>query len=182
MNMSRYYEGIKDLGIGSVDHAYNFAKKHHDLTGATRKHSGDPYIVHPEGVAELAACYGGTETEIKAALAHDLLEDTPVTYEKLAAKFGEDVADIVAEITNNKDEIAKVGKEEYINKELVSISKPALYVKLCDMLYNMLDYPKIEQAARMIRNVEYLVDHRKLDDRENELIQSCMYAYARQAH
>ena len=30
---------------------YRFAKKKHDDTGAIRKHSGDPYWVHPEGVA-----------------------------------------------------------------------------------------------------------------------------------
>ena len=105
---------------------YKFAKRKHDDTHAIRKFSGDPYFVHPEGVAKIILNIGGTDTEIKAALAHDLIEDAGAVYEDIVEKFGKKVADIVKEITNDNFEISKIGKENFINKELLNVSSPAL--------------------------------------------------------
>lgn len=161
--------------LDRVDHMYKVAKKHHDATGAIRKHSGDPYIVHPEGVAELVAAYGGTENQVMAAFAHDLIEDTDVDFDFLNKKFGEDVANIVAEITNDRDEIDRVGKEAYITRELVNLSHDALLVKLCDILYNCLDYPSNPQIKRMKKNVEELVDLRDdLEENEEAIIEDIL--------
>lgn len=152
---------------------YDYAKEKHDRTGAIRKHSGNPYWEHPSGVADLAAAYGGSDIEVQVALAHDTLEDTDATFEEIADRFGFDVASYVEEITNQKDEVLRLGKEDYINQELVSLSHPALFVKLCDMLYNFLDYPKPEQKVRMSRNIDYLITKRKdLTDREWDLIEA----------
>lgn len=163
----------------SVDHMFKYAKKHHDATGAVRKHSGNPYWEHPESVASLAKAYGGTEEEVMTALSHDTLEDTDISVEDLAKKFGPRIAELVAEITNDNERIKQIGKEQYMNEELCELSHPALFVKLCDMLYNMLDYPKKQQAERMVRNLDYLLDKRAddIDDREAELIDSCFMAY-----
>ena len=139
---------------------YNYAKKKHDDTGAIRKHSGNPYWEHPEGVADIA-------------LAHDTLEDTDATFDEIAEQFGSEIANYVQEITNNKDEVKRLGKEEYINQELENLSHPALFVKLCDILYNCLDYPSDSQLARMSKNIDHLISHRKdLTDREWELIEA----------
>ena len=152
---------------------FNYAKKKHDDTGAKRKHSGNPYWEHPQGVADIAVAYGGDDTEIQVALAHDTLEDTNATYEEIADQFGNTVAGYIQEITNNKEETEKLGKEEYINQELVNLSHPALFVKLCDILYNCLDYPSDSQLKRMSKNIDYLISHREdLTDREWELIEA----------
>lgn len=148
---------------------YRFAKQKHDATGAIRKHSGDPYWVHPEGVAKIAAAYGGTDIEIQAAMAHDTLEDTNCSYDELEEMFGDEVASIVKEITNDTEEVDRLGKEQYINLELISLSHPALFVKLCDMYYNQMDFPTEAQKRRMTKNINYLLANREDDLNENEI-------------
>ena len=148
---------------------YRFAKQKHDATGAIRKHSGDPYWVHPEGVAKVAAAYGGTDIEIQAAMAHDTLEDTNCSYDELEEMFGDEVASIVREITNDAEEVDRLGKEQYINLELINLSHPALFVKLCDMYYNQMDFPTEAQKRRMIKNINYLLANREDDLNENEI-------------
>ena len=148
---------------------YRFAKQKHDTTGAIRKHSGDPYWVHPEGVAKIAAAYGGTDIEIQAAMAHDTLEDTNCSYDELEEMFGDEVASIVREITNDTEEVDRLGKEQYINLELINLSHPALFVKLCDMYYNQMDFPTEAQKQRMIKNINYLLANREDDLNENEI-------------
>lgn len=141
---------------------YRYAKRKHDETKAIRKVSKEPYWVHPEGVAKIIMEHGGSDIEIKAGMAHDLLEDTGCTYDDLVEKFGEKVASIVKEVTNDKAEIEKVGKEKYISEELVRLSPEALTVKLSDMLYNMKDSPTESNYKRMRNNVTFLMMNREL--------------------
>lgn len=141
---------------------YRYAKRKHDETKAIRKVSKEPYWVHPEGVAKIIMEHGGSDIEIKAGMAHDLLEDTGCTYDDLVEKFGENVASIVKEVTNDKAEIEKVGKEKYISEELVRLSPEALTVKLSDMLYNMKDSPTESNYKRMRNNVAFLMMNREL--------------------
>ena len=153
---------------------YRFARRRHNDTGAIRKVSKEPYWVHPEGVAKIVMEHGGSDIEIKAAMAHDVLEDTGDTFEDIAEKFGEDVASIVKEVTNDNDEIAKIGKERYISEELCRLSPEALTVKLADMLYNMKDSPTEKNYERMRKNVAFLMMNRPLDGKHLELAQEIM--------
>jgi (p)ppGpp synthase/HD superfamily hydrolase len=60
-----------------------------------RKGTNIPYIAHLLAVASLVLEDGGDEDEAIAALLHDTLEDTPVTFDDLAGRFGRKVAEIV---------------------------------------------------------------------------------------
>jgi (p)ppGpp synthase/HD superfamily hydrolase len=97
------------------------------------------------------------------------MEDTGATFDELCQQFGEEVAMIVAEVTNNQTLIDKWGKEQYMNFELTSLSDEALFVKLCDNYYNIVDYPKDTQKKRIINNIKYLIRHKKLNSRCKEL-------------
>jgi hypothetical protein len=153
-------EDIKDFPQ-STHQMYRFARRRHNDTGAIRKVSKQPYWVHPEGVALIVMKHGGSDLEIKAAMAHDVLEDTGESFEDMVEKFGYEVASIVNEITNDKDEIKKVGKEQYISDELCRISDEALTVKLADMLYNQKDSPTESNYIRMRNNVNYMLNNRE---------------------
>ena len=76
--------------------AFFYAVEAHN--GQTRK-NGDPYVTHTIASAVIAAEIGMDEVGIIAALLHDVLEDTPITFEELAAEFGEDVAHVVEGVT-----------------------------------------------------------------------------------
>lgn len=166
-------EAIEDFPK-STHQMYRFARRRHNDTGAIRKVSKEPYWVHPEGVAKIVMEHGGSDTEIKAAMAHDVLEDTGDTFEDIAEKFGDEVASIVKEVTNDKDEIAKIGKERYISEELCRLSPEALTVKLADMLYNMKDSPTKKNYERMLKNVAFLMMNRHLDGKHLELAKEIM--------
>lgn len=166
-------EAIEDFPK-STHQMYRFARRRHNDTGAIRKVSKEPYWVHPEGVAKIVMEHGGSDIEIKAAMAHDVLEDTGDTFEDIAEKFGDEVASIVKEVTNDKDEIAKIGKERYISEELCRLSPEALTVKLADMLYNMKDSPTEKNYERMRKNVAFLMMNRHLNGKHLELAREIM--------
>lgn len=166
-------EAIEDFPK-STHQMYRFARRRHNDTGAIRKVSKEPYWVHPEGVAKIVMEHGGSDIEIKAAMAHDTMEDAGVSYDDMVEKFGEEVASIVKEVTNDKDEIAKIGKERYISEELCRLSPEALTVKLADMLYNMKDSPSEKNYERMRKNVAFLMMNRHLNGKHLELAQEIM--------
>ena len=57
--------------------------------------SGEPYLVHPIGVAMLLAELKLDEVSVATGLLHDVLEDTKTTKEDLATLFGPEVAEVV---------------------------------------------------------------------------------------
>ena len=140
---------------------------------ATRKHAGqyrkgphkDPYITHPERVAQLVRKYKGTSKSIDdleaAAWLHDTIEDTDTTYEEIEQEFGPMVADLVQELTSEEDYIARHGKTAYLKDKLKGMSNYALVVKLADRLDNVSDLEEADPdwAKRYARQTQDLIDH-----------------------
>lgn len=83
--------------------AARFAAERH-AAQRRKGQSAEPYVNHLLEVAELLARTAeDLDTNlIVAALLHDTIEDVGVTREELAARFGEDVAALVAEVTDDK--------------------------------------------------------------------------------
>jgi guanosine-3',5'-bis(diphosphate) 3'-pyrophosphohydrolase len=83
-------------GIEALRKAYYFAEEAHQ--GQVRG-TGDPYITHPTAVTIiLAEMHLDVET-LQAALLHDVIEDTPVTYDDIKKEFGPTVAHLVEGVT-----------------------------------------------------------------------------------
>jgi len=170
-------EAVSDFDAGEERRAAKWAKRKHDDTGAKRKASGDDYWVHPEGCAKIAKAYGASRQEILACMAHDTVEDAGATIEDIEDRFGSQVAEIVAECTNDPIELERQGKETYLNLKMEFMSPRALTVKLCDVLYNMTDRPKPDQRERMMRNVRYMAQSRELTPLHRELLSAISTAY-----
>lgn len=81
-----------------MDTAFRLAESWH--RGQVRKGSTVPYISHLMAVSALVLEYGGTREQAQAALLHDVLEDTDLTYEELRHAVGGKVADIVRHCTH----------------------------------------------------------------------------------
>src|SRR5262245_22838090 len=99
--------------------------------------SQEPYINHLIEVLELVASVEDNDMDVLvAALLHDVLEDTGTSYEKLVAMFGERVARIVRE---NSDDMT-LPKPERRRDRLAGISKKsreARLVKFADIISNL---------------------------------------------
>ncbi|RWS19311.1 guanosine-3':5'-bis(diphosphate) 3'-pyrophosphohydrolase MESH1-like isoform X1 [Leptotrombidium deliense] len=126
-NMARF--------VAAVDFA---AVKHKDQRRKDPQKT--PYINHPIGVANLLVSIGKvTDSKVLiAAVLHDTVEDTDTTLEEIQEKFGIDIRNIVAEVTDNKS----LPKEERKRLQIVhapTLSSDAKLVKLADKLYNLQD-------------------------------------------
>jgi (p)ppGpp synthase/HD superfamily hydrolase len=78
-----------------------FASSAHQ--GQVRKSSGKPYIVHPFRVAQILENAGMPLTVIIAGDNHDTVEDTSVTIALIYEEFGDEVAELVAFNTEDKE-------------------------------------------------------------------------------
>ena len=96
------------------------------------------YIVHPLRVAEhLRALAGCRDVEILcAAVLHDTIEDSATRYDELAAAFGDRVAHIVAELTNDS-RLAKAPRHEDMLRRMATVSPEAKLIKLADRYDNL---------------------------------------------
>lgn len=134
-----------------IDVAYKFAKAAH--TGQKRN-SGEPYIVHPVQLACIAAELSLDATAISAALLHDVIEDTPYSYDDIKDFFGENVAEIVNGVTKLRKIKYNTHEEqqvENLRKMLLAMSKDirVILIKLIDRLHNM-------------RTLKYMPPHKQL--------------------
>ncbi len=119
-----------------------------------RKSDESPYINHPLGVAAILAGVGIDDVStLAAAMLHDVVEDTDVTIEQVLDTFGEKIASIVAEVTDDKS-LSKVERKRGQIAHAPYLSKEAKLVKLADKLYNFRDLqrmpPKGWDANRVI--------------------------------
>ena len=110
------------------------AEKH---KGQKRKFGGKPYFTHPTRVADMIEEYTNDEDMIIAAYLHDTIEDTATTYDEILKEFVERVANLVKELTTDKNAAAKLGKAVYLTEKINKMSNEALTIKLCDRLDNL---------------------------------------------
>ncbi len=125
--------------IRQVRRAYFYSEQAH--TGQQRR-SGEPYIIHPLAVAEVLADMRMDHQSLMAAMLHDVIEDTGVTRDGLAAQFGDPVADLVdgvSKLTHIQFESAAEQQAENFQKMAMAMAKDirVILVKLADRLHNM---------------------------------------------
>ena len=122
-----------------IERAYRMAEQAHE--GQMRK-SGDPYIVHPLGVASIVAELGLDELTVAAALLHDTVEDTALSLMEVEAALGFDVAALIDGVTK-LDKIrfrsAEQTRAENLRKMIIATAKDirVLLIKIADRLHNM---------------------------------------------
>lgn len=126
-----------DRALLLVLKASDFAARAH--AGQRRKGSAqEPYVNHLAEVALLlgAGTAGMDPGLIAAGWLHDTLEDTETEREQLEAEFGAAVADIVAEVTDDKSLPKKVRKQRQID-DTPHKSRGARLLKLADKTSNL---------------------------------------------
>ena len=122
-----------------VKQAYIFARDAHE---GQKRSSGDPYITHPVAVARILSEIHLDHQTIMAALMHDVIEDTEVTQEELAEKFGTSVAELVegvSKLTKIKFSTRAEAQAENFRKMMMAMVKDirVIMIKLADRLHNM---------------------------------------------
>ncbi len=99
-----------------------------------------PYIKHPIEVAEVLASDGGVTDEVllSAAVLHDTVEDTGTTLDDLRARFGDEVAGLVHEVTDDKS-LPKAERKRLQVVHAATASPRARQLKIADKICNLRD-------------------------------------------
>lgn len=119
-----------------VSKALAFATEAHGSINHVRKYTGEPYIHHPLEVMRIVQTVPHTDEMLAAALLHDTIEDTPVTRDDIEREFGEDVAVLVVELTDQCHEGNRATRMAAEAVRLGTISPDAQTVKLADFISN----------------------------------------------
>ena len=129
----------QNTNVELIKKAYNLANEKH---GNQCRMSGEPYIIHPMGVAYILAELGLDDETICAALLHDVVEDTDLTHENLVEIFGDSIAEMVAGVTKlGSIRFTSVEEKQVENyrKMFLAMGKDirVILIKLADRLHNM---------------------------------------------
>src|ERR1700760_1628551 len=119
-----------------ISHALAAATEAH--AGQTRNGSGGlAYIEHPRMVAATLAAAGYPEPTLAAALLHDVVEDSETTVEDLRGEFGDQIADLVAALSDDESiESYRERKNEHRGR-VAAVDGDALAIYAADKLTNM---------------------------------------------
>lgn len=138
IKMIQKYHPSDDISM--IEKAYRIADQAHE--GQLRK-SGEPYIIHPICVCIILAELELDKETIVAGMLHDVVEDTVMTREEIAAEFGDEVAllvDGVTKLTQLNYVADKVEVQaENLRKMFLAMAKDirVILIKLADRLHNM---------------------------------------------
>ncbi len=178
-----------------IARAYHFAKERHE--GQQRK-SGRPFLQHCVEVARLLAQLRMDDTTVAAGLLHDVIEDTPATYDEIVGLFGEKIANLIDGVTKIDRftyESREARQAETYRKMLLSMVKDirVIIIKLADRLHNMrtLDFIGADAQKRIARetlDVYTPLAHRfglarirwELEDRSLKFLKPEIYAELRE--
>lgn len=159
--------------MNKIETAILFALEAH--SGAFRKGSSIPYILHPLEAAAIASSITDDEDVIAAAVLHDVIEDTQFGKEDIRARFGDRVLRLVLSDTENKrnerpaEETWKIRKQETLERlefarddELIVIFSDKLanlraiwndYLLIGEALWNRFAQPNPEEQLWYYRGI-----------------------------
>jgi len=136
--------------VAVVLRAYEVGELAH--RGQTRK-TGEPYILHPVAVAQILANLRMDHESIAAAILHDTIEDTPITWQQIRDQFGSEIADLVEGVTKldkMKFRTRVQADAESFRKLMLAMSLDlrVIFIKLADRLHNMRTLSSMSRGSR----------------------------------
>ena len=129
-----------DADFDLLRRSYQYSEEHH--SGQQRR-SGHPYFTHCLETAKSLIDLKLDVPTICSGLLHDVLEDTLVTRDELARRFGETIAQLVEGVTkigayHFKGRTQQTQADNYLNLFLATAKDiRVILIKLADRLHNM---------------------------------------------
>lgn len=153
-------DAYSETDVLELDHAIDVATAAHQ---GQKRHSGEPYIIHPLAVASTLIEWGMDLDTVIAGVLHDTVEDTNTTLDGIESLFGRDVAFLVDGVTKisrarsgmrNLDSYLPATKDN-LTKLIIAIGQDVrvIIIKLADRLHNMrtLEYQPRDKQKKIAR-------------------------------
>ncbi|MDD3894310.1 MAG: bifunctional (p)ppGpp synthetase/guanosine-3',5'-bis(diphosphate) 3'-pyrophosphohydrolase [Syntrophomonadaceae bacterium] len=143
MELNNVVEQIKKYDPNAdfelIEKAYEYAQTAHE---GQKRISGEAYIIHPVEVAYILTEIEMDTASICAALLHDVLEDTILTYEEITREFGEEIAllvDGVTKLSRIEFKSKQDAQAENLRRMFIAMANDirVILIKLADRLHNM---------------------------------------------
>ena len=136
---------------GWLRRVYEVADRAHE---GQRRASGESYIEHPLAVAGILAELEMDRHTIAAALLHDVVEDTSITSDEVAAEFGDEIAglvDGVTKLTRIPYQSKEDAQVENLRKMFMAMARDirVIIIKLADRLHNMRTLGSLPHAKQL---------------------------------
>jgi GTP diphosphokinase / guanosine-3',5'-bis(diphosphate) 3'-diphosphatase len=149
---------VATIDRDEVARAFEFACAHH---GDQKRYSGDEFITHPVGVAQICAGMRLDTDTLCAALLHDTVEDTSATLDEVREEFGEEIAalvDGVTKLTGMNFESRDERQAENYRKMMVAMATDVrvILIKLADRLHNMRTLGALPKQKQTLKSHETL--------------------------
>jgi GTP diphosphokinase / guanosine-3',5'-bis(diphosphate) 3'-diphosphatase len=153
------FDSAPAIDRAAIRHAFEFSCDRH---ADQLRRSGDEFITHPVGVAQICAGMRLDTETLCAALLHDTVEDTSASLEEIRTEFGEEVAQLVdgvTKLTGITFESRDERQAENYRKMMVAMATDVrvILIKLADRLHNMRTLgalPKQKQLAKSRETLE----------------------------
>jgi (p)ppGpp synthase/HD superfamily hydrolase len=121
-----------------AERARLYATTAHARINQLRKYTLQPYDAHLKSVATMVAQAGGDPAMVAAAWLHDIVEDTPTTFDEIEREFGADVVALVKELTDaSRPKDGNGALRKAIDRQhLAGASPRGKTIKLADVIDN----------------------------------------------
>ncbi len=149
---------VATIDRDKVERAFDFACERH---ADQKRYSGDEFITHPVGVAQICAGMRLDTDTLCAALLHDTVEDTSATLEEVRDEFGEEIAQLVdgvTKLTGMNFESRDERQAENYRKMMVAMATDVrvILIKLADRLHNMRTLGALPKQKQTLKSHETL--------------------------
>lgn len=146
------------LDADLITRAFQVAASQHETQ---LRASGEAYLNHPVGTADICAGLRLDSATIAAALLHDVVEDTSMSIEAVRNEFGDEVALLVDGVTKLSQMSFRTVEEEQaenIRKMIIAMAKDirVILIKLADRLHNMRTLGYLEKEKQIQKAKETL--------------------------
>jgi len=152
------FDSAPEIDRAALTRAFDFACDRH---ADQLRRSGDEFITHPVGVAQICAGMRLDTETLCAALLHDTVEDTSASLEEIRAEFGEEIAQLVdgvTKLTGMTFESRDERQAENYRKMMVAMATDVrvILIKLADRLHNMRTLGALPKQKQMAKSRETL--------------------------
>jgi GTP pyrophosphokinase len=149
---------VATIDRAAIERAFDFACDRH---GDQLRYSGDEFITHPVGVAQVCAGMRLDTETLCAALLHDTVEDTSASLDDVREQFGEEIAQLVdgvTKLTGMTFESRDERQAENYRKMMVAMATDVrvILIKLADRLHNMRTLGALPKQKQMAKSHETL--------------------------
>jgi guanosine-3',5'-bis(diphosphate) 3'-pyrophosphohydrolase len=149
---------VATIDRAALERAFDFACERH---ADQMRYSGDEFITHPVGVAQVCAGMRLDTETLCAALLHDTVEDTSASLDDVRDEFGEEIAQLVdgvTKLTGMSFESRDERQAENYRKMMVAMATDVrvILIKLADRLHNMRTLGALPKQKQMSKSHETL--------------------------